>query len=58
MLNLALTLLVLAVVAAILGFGGMAGTLTGFAQIAFGIFLVLFVLSLISHLVRGKGLNV
>jgi uncharacterized membrane protein YtjA (UPF0391 family) len=58
MLNLAITLLILAVVAAVLGFGGMAGTLTGFAKIAFGIFVVLFILSLISHVVRGRGIEV
>jgi uncharacterized membrane protein YtjA (UPF0391 family) len=58
MLNLSITLFVLAIIAAVLGFGGMAGTLTGFAQIAFGIFIVLFLLSLVSHLVRGGGLRV
>jgi len=58
MLNLAITLFILAVIAAVLGFGGMAGTLSGFAQLAFGIFVVLFLLSLVSHLVRGKGLKV
>ena len=58
MLNLAITLLVLAIVAAVLGFGGMAGTLSGFAQLAFGFFIVLFLLSLVSHLVRGRGLKV
>ena len=58
MLNLAITLFILAVIAAVLGFGGMAGTLTGFAQIAFGIFVVLFLLSLVSHVVRGRGIRV
>ena len=58
MLNLAITLFILAIIAAVLGFGGMAGTLTGFAQIAFGVFVVLFLLSMVSHLVRGRGLRV
>ena len=58
MLNLAITLFILALIAAVLGFGGMAGTLTGFAQIAFGVFIVLFLLSLVSHIVRGRGLRV
>ena len=58
MLNLVITLFILAIIAAVLGFGGMAGTLTYFAQIAFGIFVVLFLLSLISHVVRGRGLRV
>ena len=58
MLNVAITLFILAIVAAVLGFGGMAGTLTGFAQIAFGIFIVLFLLSLVSHIVTGRRLRV
>ena len=58
MLNLAITLFILAIVAAVLGFGGMAGTLSGFAQLAFGFFIVLFLLSLVSHIVRGRGLKV
>ena len=58
MLNIAITLFILALIAAVLGFGGMAGTLSGFAQLAFGIFVVLFLLSLVSHLVRGRGLRV
>ncbi|MDZ7680750.1 MAG: DUF1328 domain-containing protein [Fodinibius sp.] len=36
-----------AIVAAILGFGGIAGTAAGIAEILFYIFIVLFVLSLI-----------
>ena len=58
MLNIAITLFILAVIAGVLGFGGMMGTLAGFAKIAFGFFVVLFLLSLISHVVRGRGLKV
>ena len=58
MLNLAILLFILAVAAAVLGFGGMAGTLTSFAQIAFAFFVVLFILSLVSHVVRGRSLRI
>ena len=58
MLNLAITLFILALIAAVLGFGGIAAPLAGFAKIAFGIFVVLFLLSMISHVVRGRGLRV
>lgn len=46
MLNWAVTFLVIAIVAAFLGFGGIAGTATGIAKALFFVFLVLFVLSL------------
>jgi uncharacterized membrane protein YtjA (UPF0391 family) len=42
MLNWALTFLVIAIIAAVFGFGGIAATATGIAQILFYIFLVLF----------------
>jgi len=54
MLGWALTFLVIALIAAALGFGGIAGTSAGIAQILFFIFLALFVLSLIARAVRGK----
>ncbi|MCG6155100.1 DUF1328 domain-containing protein [Rubinisphaera margarita] len=47
MLGWALTFLVIALVAAMLGFGGVAGTSMGIAKILFFVFLVLFVLTLI-----------
>ncbi|MCY1395906.1 hypothetical protein D9M68_477860 [compost metagenome] len=47
MLSWALTFLVIAIVAAVLGFGGIAGTAAGIAKILFVIFLVLFVVSFI-----------
>jgi uncharacterized membrane protein YtjA (UPF0391 family) len=55
MLRWILTFLVIAIVAGALGFTGVAGTSMGIAQTLFYIFLVLFVLSLIVHLVRGGG---
>ncbi len=47
MLGLAVFLLLIALGAALLGFGGIAGAAAGIAKIVFVIFLVLFVLSLI-----------
>ncbi len=47
MFGWAITFLVIALVAAALGFGGLAGTAAFAAKIVFGIGLILFVLSLI-----------
>ena len=47
MLSWAITFLIIAIIAAVLGFGGIAGTATGIAKILFVVFLVLFVASLI-----------
>jgi len=48
MLRWALVFLVMALIAAALGFGGIAGTFAFFAKILFFVFLVLFVVSLIA----------
>jgi uncharacterized membrane protein YtjA (UPF0391 family) len=53
MLSWAITFLIIAIIAAVLGFGGIAGTASGIAKILFVIFLVLFVASLIFG--RGRG---
>ncbi|MFW5653745.1 MAG: DUF1328 domain-containing protein [Planctomycetota bacterium] len=55
MLGLALTFFIIALVAAIFGFGGIASGAAWIAQILFVIFLVLFVASLIVGLVRGRA---
>jgi uncharacterized membrane protein YtjA (UPF0391 family) len=47
MLGWAITFLVIALIAAALGFGGIAGSAVGIAKILFFVFLVLFVVSLI-----------
>jgi uncharacterized membrane protein YtjA (UPF0391 family) len=52
MLNWALTFLVVALIAAVLGFGGLASTAAGIAKVLFFVFLVLFVVSL---LFRGRA---
>jgi uncharacterized membrane protein YtjA (UPF0391 family) len=48
MLSWAITFLVIALIAAALGFGGIAGAATGIAKILFFVFLVLFVISLLA----------
>jgi uncharacterized membrane protein YtjA (UPF0391 family) len=47
MLNWAVTFLVVALIAAFFGFGGVAGTSMEFAKVLFFIFLVMFVISLL-----------
>lgn len=47
MLGWALTFLVIALIAAVLGFGGVAGASMGIAKILFFVFLVMFVLALL-----------
>lgn len=55
MLYWALMFLVVALVAGIFGFGGIASTATGIAQILFVIALVLFVVSLLTGFVRRNS---
>ena len=47
MLNWAITFLMIAILAAVFGFGGIAGVSVDFAKILFFMFLVLFLLSFI-----------
>lgn len=46
MLSWSITFLVIAIIAGLLGFTGIAGTAIGFAKILFLLFLVLFIVSL------------
>jgi uncharacterized membrane protein YtjA (UPF0391 family) len=46
MIGWAITFLVIALIAAVLGFGGIAGTAVGIAKLLFFVFLVLFIVSL------------
>lgn len=55
MLRFALVFLVVALIAALLGFTGIAGESMYIAKILFFIFLILFVVSLIYSLVSGKS---
>jgi uncharacterized membrane protein YtjA (UPF0391 family) len=52
MLRLALGFFIVALIAGVLGFTGIAIATAGIAKILFYIFLVLFVLSLVGHLFR------
>lgn len=54
MLGWALTFFILALVAAALGFGGLAGALSGVAQILFYIFVALLVVMFVSRAIRGR----
>ena len=54
MLRYAIIFLIIALVAAALGFGCIAGSAAGIAKIIFYIFLVLLVISAVMHLIRGK----
>jgi len=57
MLGWSITFFLLSVVAAILGFGGVAGTLAWAAKWLFAAFLVLFVVTLVANLVSGRRSN-
>lgn len=52
MLYYALVFLLVAIVAAVLGFGGVAVISAGIAKILFFVFIVLFLVSLITHMSR------
>jgi uncharacterized membrane protein YtjA (UPF0391 family) len=54
MLGWALTFLIVALIAAILGFGGIASFAVEIAQIIFFVAIVLFVISAIVALARGR----
>ena len=54
MLSWAVLFLVIALLAAVFGFTGLAGTAAGMAQILFFIFLVIFLISLVMGLARGR----
>lgn len=47
MLQWSVTFFIVAIIAAFLGFGGIAGTATDIAKILFGVFLILFLVSLL-----------
>jgi uncharacterized membrane protein YtjA (UPF0391 family) len=55
MLRWALIFLVIALILAVLGFGGMAGAFASIAKILVWLFVILFVVGLILHLARGRG---
>lgn len=52
MLNWAILFLIVALIAAVLGFGGIAGTAIGIAKLIFVVAIVLFLISAVAHLMR------
>ncbi len=54
MLGWALTFLVAALIAAALGFGGIAGTSAAIAQTLFVVFLLLFAATVVKRMAQGK----
>jgi uncharacterized membrane protein YtjA (UPF0391 family) len=54
MLGWALTFLVIALIAAVLGFGGIAGTAVGIAKIIFFVAIILFLISALTGAFRGR----
>jgi len=57
MLHWIITFFVLAIIAALFGFGGLAGTFASIAQFLAGLFVILFVASLIYSLLSGRSPN-
>jgi uncharacterized membrane protein YtjA (UPF0391 family) len=55
MLNWAITFFVVALIAAVLGFTGVAVAAAGIAKLLFVVFLVLFLISLAAHLGRRSS---
>jgi uncharacterized membrane protein YtjA (UPF0391 family) len=58
MISWAITFLVIALIAAVLGFGGVAGTAVGIAKIIFFVAIVLFLISAIFGVIRGRSTTV
>lgn len=54
MLRWALIFLVLALIAAAFGFGGLAATSAGIAKLLFWVFIIVFAISLIAGVATGK----
>ena len=57
MLGYAITFFILAIIAALFGFGGLAGTLTSIAKFLAILFAVLFIGSLIYSAITGRRIN-
>ena len=55
MLQWAITFMVIALIAPVLGFGGIAAVSVEMAKILFFIFIVLFLIAMVAHVVRGKA---
>ncbi len=58
MLSWSIAFLLIALVAAVFGFGGIAGTAAGIAKVLFFVFVALWVISLIAGAMKGKSPSV
>jgi uncharacterized membrane protein YtjA (UPF0391 family) len=58
MIGWAITFLIIALIAGVLGFGVIAGTAFEFAKIIFFVAIVLFAISAVIGIVRGRSPNV
>lgn len=54
MIGWAVTFLIIALIAAVLGFGGIAGTAIGIAKLIFYVAIVLFAVALVYSLITGR----
>lgn len=54
MLNWALIFFIVAIIAAVFGFGGIASASAGIAQILFFVFVALFLIALVANALRGR----
>jgi uncharacterized membrane protein YtjA (UPF0391 family) len=54
MLGWAITFLIIALIAAVFGFGGIAAASAGIAKIIFFLFLILFFVAMLSRAVQGR----
>lgn len=57
MLHWMITFFILAIIASLFGFGGLAGTFAGIAKFLAALFVILFVASLIYSLISGRRAN-
>ncbi|MDP2206789.1 MAG: DUF1328 domain-containing protein [Alphaproteobacteria bacterium] len=57
MLRWAVTFLVIALIAAVFGFGGIAAVSMDAARILFFVFIVLFVVAALVHILKGKSVK-
>ena len=55
MVSWAITFLIIALIAAVFGFGGIASASAGIAQILFFVFIVLFAVALVANALRGRA---
>lgn len=53
-LQWAVTFLVVALIAGLLGFGGVAAVSEEMAKILFFVFIILFLIAMVAHVVRGR----